>query len=121
MIVTGTIDSLLKSKSADLWSIPPETTVFQAIEMMADKNVGSLLVTSNEKLVGIVSERDYTRKVALKGKSSKSTSVKEIISVMEKDEQKNEVDPTMVCVCVCVCVGGWVGGQLGWMDGWMGR
>lgn len=80
MIVSGTINSLLTSKSSDVWSIPPETTVFQAIKMMSDKNVGSLLVTSNEALVGIVSERDYTRKVALKGKSSKNITVREIIS-----------------------------------------
>lgn len=80
MTISGTIDSILKNKTADLWSIPPETTVFEAIRIMADKNIGAVLVTSGAKLVGIVSERDYTRKVALKGKSSKETSVREIIS-----------------------------------------
>lgn len=80
MIVSGTINSLLTSKSSAVWSISPEASVFEAIQMMADKNVGALLVTSKDKLVGIVSERDYTRKVALKKKSSKSTSVGEIIS-----------------------------------------
>ena len=54
--------------------------VFDAIQMMAEKNVGALLVTENDKLVGIISERDYTRKVAIKGKSSKQTLVREILS-----------------------------------------
>ncbi len=80
MIISGTIDTILKSKTADLWSIPPETTVFEAIRIMAEKNIGAVLVTTNKKLVGIISERDYARKVALKGRSSKETAVHEIIS-----------------------------------------
>jgi len=54
--------------------------VFEAIQMMAEKNVGALLVTENDKLAGIISERDYTRKVVLKGKSSRTTAVREILS-----------------------------------------
>jgi CBS domain-containing protein len=80
MIISGTIDAILKNKTADLWSIPPETTVFEAIRLMSEKNIGAVLVTDDHKLVGIVSERDYTRKVALKGRSSKETAVREIIS-----------------------------------------
>ena len=80
MTITGTIDAILKNKTTGLWSITPEATVFEAIKIMADKNIGALLVTADEKLVGIISERDYTRKVALKGKSSKETAVREIIS-----------------------------------------
>jgi CBS domain-containing protein len=80
MIISGTIDAILKTKTADLWSIPPETTVFEAIRLMAEKNIGAVLVTDDNKLVGIISERDYTRKVALKGRSSKETAVREIIS-----------------------------------------
>ena len=80
MIIGGTIDAILKHKTGDLWSISPEMTVFEAITIMADKNIGSLLVTANEKLVGIISERDYTRKVALRGKSSRETPVRDIIS-----------------------------------------
>ena len=74
------IREILNSKGGSVWSIQPEATVFQAIQMMADKNVGALLVTKGEKLVGIISERDYTRKVALMGRSSKDTSVKDILS-----------------------------------------
>lgn len=80
MTITGTVDSVLNLKSDHLWSIPPETTVFDAIQMMADKNIGALLVTKDNKLVGVFSERDYTRKIALKGKSSKQTPVGEVVS-----------------------------------------
>ena len=76
----ATICDILSHKGSNAWSISPEATVFEAIQMMADKNVGALLVTENDKLVGIISERDYTRKVVIKGKSSKTTAVKEILS-----------------------------------------
>ena len=75
-----TISELLSHKGAAVWTISPDATVFDAIQMMADKNIGALLVTESDKLVGIISERDYTRKVVLKGKASKSTAVKEILS-----------------------------------------
>ncbi|HZV36190.1 MAG TPA: CBS domain-containing protein [Verrucomicrobiae bacterium] len=80
MHISGTIDSLLNEKCSTLWSISPAATVFDAIRLMADKNIGALLVMDGERLVGMVSERDYTRKVILKGKSSKTTPVREIIS-----------------------------------------
>jgi CBS domain-containing protein len=76
----GTISEILHLKGNQVWSIDPDTMVFDAIQMMADKNIGALLVTEGSKLVGILTERDYTRKVALKGKSSKQTPVKEILS-----------------------------------------
>jgi CBS domain-containing protein len=80
MDVSGYIGAILNQKSGEVYSVSPQSTVFQAIEMMADKNVGALLVMEGEKLVGIFSERDYTRKVFLRGKSSKETSVAEIMS-----------------------------------------
>jgi len=76
----ATISEILNYKGAGVWSISPEATVFEAVRMMADKNVGALLVTENGKLVGIISERDYSRKVVLRGRSSKETAVKEILS-----------------------------------------
>jgi len=76
----GTINEVLKNKKTDLWSISPEATVFEAIQFMADKNIGALLVMAGDKLAGVMSERDYTRKVAIKGKSSRETKVREIIS-----------------------------------------
>ncbi len=80
MEIDSTIEVLLSDKGTQVWSIGPRATVFEAIQMMADKNVGALLVTENNKLVGILSERDYTRKVVLKGKSSRETPVIDIIS-----------------------------------------
>jgi CBS domain-containing protein len=76
----GTISEILTHKGTTVWSISPDATVFEAIVMMTDKNVGALLVTEKGKLVGIVSERDYTRKVVIKGKASKTTAVREILS-----------------------------------------
>jgi CBS domain-containing protein len=80
MIPTGTISEILTEKGTQVWTVPPDTMVFEAIQLMADKNIGALLVTEHNRLVGILSERDYTRKIALKGKSSKQTPVREIIS-----------------------------------------
>lgn len=80
MNITGTVDAILSHKNSHLWSIAPEATVFDAIQMMADKNIGALLVMKGGRLVGVFSERDYTRKIALKGKSSKDTPVQEVVS-----------------------------------------
>jgi CBS domain-containing protein len=74
------ISSLLHHKNAALCSIAPEATVFEAIKLMAEKNVGSLLVMSGGRLVGLFTERDYARKIALHGKTSKETLVKEVLS-----------------------------------------
>lgn len=75
------ISSLLHHKAAALWSVAPDTTVFDAIRLMADKNIGALLVlTAEGRLAGLLTERDYTRKVALMGKSSRETRVHEIIA-----------------------------------------
>lgn len=80
MPATGTISTVLNGKDANLWSIAPERTVFEAIQLMAEKNVGALPVMEGNRLVGIFSERDYTRKVILHGKSSRKTLVNEILS-----------------------------------------
>jgi CBS domain-containing protein len=80
MIPNGSINEILDSKGTTVWTVAPDITVFEAIQMMSEKNVGALLVTERGKLIGIMSERDYTRKVALKGKSSKELKVREIVS-----------------------------------------
>jgi CBS domain-containing protein len=80
MQTTGSISEILQNKPAGVCSVPPGATVFEAIREMADKNIGALLVMEGERLLGVVSERDYTRKVALRGKSSRETQVHEILS-----------------------------------------
>ncbi len=75
-----TIRQLLQGKSQGLCTIGPDARVFDALKLMAEKNIGALLVVENDKLVGIVSERDYARKVILHGKSSHDTPVREIMS-----------------------------------------
>jgi CBS domain-containing protein len=71
---------LLQTKGHAVWSIPPDASVYEAIKLMADKGVGALLVMEGQRLVGIVSERDYARKVILQGKSSRDTPIREIMT-----------------------------------------
>jgi CBS domain-containing protein len=80
MDVSGNIGAILNQKSGQIFSVAPNATVFEAIEMLDQKNVGALLVMEGDKLVGMVSERDYTRKVVLRGKRSRETMVSEIMS-----------------------------------------
>src|SRR5450755_2221919 len=75
------ITALLSQKGRAVWSISPEATVYEAIERMSEINIGALVVISAEKLVGIISERDYARKVILKGRQSREIRVHEIMSV----------------------------------------
>ena len=74
------ISDLLGEKGGDIWSVAPTETVYQAIAVMAEKGVGALMVMDGDKPVGIVSERDYARKVILEGKSSKDTLISEIMT-----------------------------------------
>src|SRR6267143_1571987 len=80
MDVSGTIESILSQKSGEIWTTSPDATVYEAIALMAEKNVGALLVMEGDKLVGIVSERDYSRKVMLRGKTSRNSYVREIMT-----------------------------------------
>jgi CBS domain-containing protein len=75
-----TVREILQKKGNTVWSIPPEATVFDALQLMAEKNLGAVLVIKNDRVVGIMSERDYARKIILHGKHSKDTLVNEIMS-----------------------------------------
>lgn len=76
-----TISQILSNKSfQEIWHVTPDSTVFEAIQLMADKRVGALLVMTGPELNGIISERDYAREVILKGRASKQTLVSEIMS-----------------------------------------
>ena len=74
------VRDILAVKGRDVWSIVPNASVYDAMKLMADKGIGALLVMEGQKLVGIISERDYARKVILQGRSSRTTSVHEIMT-----------------------------------------
>jgi CBS domain-containing protein len=76
----GNIRNILEKKGNSIFSVKPTSTVFHALEVMLENNIGALMVMDNEKFVGIFTERDYARKVILKGKSSKEAMVQEIMS-----------------------------------------
>jgi CBS domain-containing protein len=74
------VSELLTKRNSALWTVRPDDTVFDALHLLAEHEVGALMVMEHGKLVGIMSERDYTRKIALQGKNSKETKVAEIMT-----------------------------------------
>jgi len=84
------IEKLLDTKNKEIWTISPDDSVFDAIKKMCDKSIGALPVVSDEKLVGIISERDYTRKVILEGRTSKETKVKDIMTTTVFHASENQ-------------------------------
>src|SRR5947207_14610529 len=98
MKLTDKVDSILKQKSGEVWSVSPDQSVYEAIEKMADKAVGALLVIAQGELVGIISERDYARKVILKGRSSKETAVQEIMTSHVVYMTRQHTDDEGMCV-----------------------
>jgi CBS domain-containing protein len=90
MDVSGHIGAILGQKAGEIFSVSPDTTVYDAIEMMDNKNVGALLVMEGKRLVGMFSERDYTRKIVLRGKRSRETKVSEIMSTNLSVTHPNE-------------------------------
>lgn len=90
MDVSGTIDAILSRKGTEIYKISPDATVLEAVALMAEKNVGALLVVQNDQLVGLISERDYTRKIVLHGKRSRETPVHEIMSTGLQVVRPNE-------------------------------
>jgi CBS domain-containing protein len=74
------VSELLKNRSQTLWHVHPDDTVFDALKLLAEREVGALMVMDHGKLIGVLSERDYTRKIALQGKNSKETKVSDIMT-----------------------------------------
>ena len=75
-----TINDLLRNKSSDVWSVAPDDSVYDALRLMADKNIGAVLVMDGKHLVGLLSERDYARKLVLANKSSRETAVRDVMT-----------------------------------------
>ena len=80
-----TVARLLQSKGNDIYSVTPDSSVYDAIAVMADRNIGAVLVMEGDRLAGIMSERDYARKVILKGKASRETPVRDIVPLVVFD------------------------------------
>jgi len=80
MALVETVRTILDVKGNQVWSLPPEATVYEAIALMAEKGIGALMVVSEGRLVGVLSERDYARKVILKGYSSRNTKLEQIMT-----------------------------------------
>src|ERR1700676_3992911 len=80
MKILDRVTMILSRKGSDIWSIPSDASVYSAVETMSEKGVGALLVVDNSRLVGVISERDYARKIILQGRSSKDTFVHEIMT-----------------------------------------
>lgn len=94
------IRQILEKKGNLIHSVSPDTTVYDALKLMADKNTGAVLVLEGQKLCGIMSERDYARKIVLKGKSSKEVPVKDIMSseviCIESDQRITNAQAIMI-------------------------
>jgi CBS domain-containing protein len=75
-----TVERLLQRKGHIVWSIPPDASVFEAVQLMADKRVGALMVVDQNELIGVISERDYAREIVLKDRASRSTPVSAIMT-----------------------------------------
>lgn len=94
MSFVGIVNDILARKGRAVWSVPPDVSVFEAVKLMSTKNVGALLVMENDKLLGMISERDYARKIVLVGKASRQTPVHEIMirEVMTTTPQSTVAD-----------------------------
>lgn len=80
MEIHGTARDILQTKGGEIWTTSPSATVYEAIGLMGEKNIGALVVVENDEVIGVLSERDYSRKVVLQGRTSRDTLVGEILS-----------------------------------------
>lgn len=90
------VRDILQGKSTDVWTIAPDEMAYRALEIMAEKNIGALVVTEGGQVVGIFSERDYARKVILKGRSSKETPVRDLMeSILHSVQPDQTIEDCM--------------------------
>ena len=103
-MITTYVEQLLKTKGNEIWSITPQATVYEALQIMSEKDVGALLVVVKGNLVGIFSERDYARKLILKGRFSKDTTVGELMTreVLYIESQSTIEDCMALMTAKCV-------------------
>jgi CBS domain-containing protein len=95
MQLNDPVSALLQRKHGEVWTISPRASVYEAMALMSDKNIGALLVMEDGRLSGIIAERDYARKIALKGKSSRDTEVREIMRTPVTVTPNHTVDQCM--------------------------
>ena len=95
MQLNDPVSSILQRKRGEIWTISPHASVYEAMAVMSDRNIGALLVMEDGLLVGIIAERDYARKIALKGKSSRETKVREIMRTPITVTPNHTVDQCM--------------------------
>jgi CBS domain-containing protein len=95
MTLNDTIGSVMESKNRKIWAVTPDTSVYDALCVMAEQDIGAVLVMQGERLCGVLSERDYARKVILSGKSSRDTEVAEIMSAPGVVSRSTTVDDCM--------------------------
>jgi CBS domain-containing protein len=98
MKLEDSVALILNHKGSQIYSIAPDATVYEALELMAEKDIGSLVVMEGTNLRGIFSERDYVRKVILRGRSSKEMEVHEIMSTPVTVSPKSTIDECMCCM-----------------------
>ena len=80
MEIQGTVRDILQNKGGQVWTTGPDSTVYEAIGLMGEKNIGALVIVENDEVIGVLSERDYSRKVVLQGRTSRDTVVGDILS-----------------------------------------
>jgi len=97
-----TVKDILKMKTGEIWSVSPKTMVFDALQLMSEKEIGALIVVDeNNKVCGIFSERDYARKVILRGKSSRETYIEEIMTPIDQVytvKPENTIEECMIII-----------------------
>ena len=95
MEIHGTVRDILQNKGGEVWSTTPESTVYDAIGLMGEKNIGALIAVEDGEVVGVISERDYSRKVVLQGRTSRDTLVSDILAPAVTVRRRDSIEKCM--------------------------